>query len=61
MPKIIEDPCHGKGSCCYQKQEWIFWKNYKASEHTLKEMQKEKELHEMEKKMKGKLKKPLVF
>jgi hypothetical protein len=62
MPiKVIEDPCFGKGSCCYEKQEWIFWKNYKASEHQLKELQKEKELYEKEKKMKTKLKKPLAL
>ncbi len=62
MPiKVIDDPCFGKGPCCYEKQEWIFWKNYKASEHQLKELQKEKELFEKEKKLQKKLKKPLAL
>lgn len=62
MPmKVIEDPCFGKGSCCYEKQEWIFWKNHKATEYHLKELQKEKELYEKEKKLRAKLKKPLAL
>jgi len=62
MPiKIIEDPCFGKGTKCYEKQEWIFWKNYQAEQRTLKDLQKEKELFENEKKFKQKLKRPFVL
>jgi hypothetical protein len=41
---VINDPCMGKNASCYEKlerDEWIFWKKYKADEKILKDAQKE--------------------
>ena len=51
---VINDPCMGKDANCYiklEKDEWIFWKKYKANEKLLKDAEKEKELRKKLKKI----------